>query len=74
MKVRMTVHEGELKRYSVPVRCVSHRNIWMPDGVLVFATTVEDAKVAAIEKMVDKYIRHQGKRTHWVTTGEPEQC
>jgi len=27
MTFRMTIHRGELKRYSVPVRCASHRNI-----------------------------------------------
>jgi len=78
----MTIHRGELKRYSVPVRCASHRNIWRTeDGrktdraeVLVFATSKSKAKIAAVEKMADKYLRHQNKQTYWVVTGEPEEC
>jgi ABC-type iron transport system FetAB ATPase subunit len=69
-----TIHDGELKRYAVLVRCTSHRNIiWNPE-VLVFATNAEDAKAAAVEKMIDKYLRHQSKRTTWITVGEPKEC
>jgi hypothetical protein len=40
----------------------------------VFATNTEDAKTAAVEKMIDKYLRHQSKRTTWIAVGEPEEC
>jgi ABC-type iron transport system FetAB ATPase subunit len=74
MSMRLTIHDGELKRYAVLVRCTSHRNvIWNPE-VLVFATNAEDAKAAAVEKMIDKYLRHQSKRTTWITVGEPKEC
>jgi hypothetical protein len=81
--MKATFHQGELKRYSVPVRCVSHRNIWTcedgsktsgPIDVLVFATNKSGAQVAAIEKMVDKYLRHQNKHTEWIVTGQPKEC
>ena len=72
MSVHVTFHEGSFKRWTVPVRCTSHKNIWTPeDGVSVFAGTAAQAKLAACEKMTDKYLRHQNKRTRWVTTGEP---
>jgi hypothetical protein len=74
MSIRLTVHDGELKRYAVSVRCTSHQNIIWTSEVLVFATNTEDAKTAAVEKMIDKYLRHQSKRTTWIAVGEPEEC
>jgi hypothetical protein len=53
----MSLHQGELKRYCVPVRCASHPKIWKPSpGVMVFATSIRGAKFAAVEKMADKYL------------------
>jgi hypothetical protein len=37
----------------------------------VFACNEEKAKWAAIEKIEDKYLRHQNKQTTWVIDGEP---
>jgi hypothetical protein len=73
MTPRLTVHDGELKRYAVQVRCVQPPDI---EGgvVLVFATSERDACAAAIDKMWDKYLRHQNKRTTWITVGEPEEA
>jgi hypothetical protein len=34
-------------------------------------TSLEGAKDAAVAKMIDKYMRHQNKRTRWIVTGEP---
>jgi hypothetical protein len=70
--MRLTIHGSELKRYSVPVRCTSHISI-PQNSVLVFAIDPRDAKEAAIEKLVDKYLRHQNKRTFWTTVGEPQE-
>jgi hypothetical protein len=72
MKLKLTIHSGELKRFTVLVRCTSHENIWTPEGgVDVFATGKDEARAAAVEKMCDKYLRHQNLRTDWIVTGEP---
>jgi len=72
MNFKLTVHDGELKRWLVQVKCTSHKRIWTPeDGVSVFATSAEGAKDAAVGKMIDKYVRHQNKRTRWIAVGEP---
>ena len=73
MIVRATFHDGELKRWDVPVRCTS-RNVKAEFAnvvMTVFATSEEGARFAAIDKITDKYLRHQNKRTTWVVTGEP---
>ena len=73
---KVTIHGGELRRYSVPVRCTSHKGILLkPEDidVFVFSTNPEDAKIAACEKMTDKYLRHQNKRTRWMVIGEPQE-
>jgi hypothetical protein len=81
--MKTTFHRGDLRRWSVPVRCVSRpHKIWqLPDGsmtdrceMIVFATSKIGACDAAVDKIVDKYLRHQNKHTKWVVTGEPEEC
>jgi hypothetical protein len=74
----LVLHPGngeEMDRWCVPVRCTSHKNIWTPEnGVVVFACGAEGAKLAAIDKMQDKYLRHQDKFTEWEVIGEPWRC
>jgi hypothetical protein len=62
---------GELKRFSVPLRSLTGQ-----DDVqcLVFACRIEDAGPAAIEKMRDKWLRHQNKHTDWRVIGQIEEC
>jgi hypothetical protein len=71
--MRVSVHAGdELKRWVVQVRCTSHKDIWTPEfGVTVFATTARGAREAAVEKMQDKYLRHQDLKTTWEVVGKP---
>jgi hypothetical protein len=73
--MRLTIHHGELRTYCVPIRCTSHPKFLAQgddgDFVLVFATSIEGAKLAAVDKMVDKYLRHRNIETTWVITGEP---
>jgi hypothetical protein len=64
--------DGELNRFVVPVRCVKPEGI-EPTTVIVFSDTKEDAREAATEKMMDKYLRHQNLQTEWVVTGEPQE-
>jgi hypothetical protein len=73
--VKLTIHRDELKRWLVPVRCTSNSKIVPPEpGVYVFATGAQEARLAAIDKMADKYLRHQNKRTRWEVTGEPVEA
>jgi hypothetical protein len=73
--VKLTIHRDELKRWLVPVRCTSNSKILPPEpGVYVFASSAEEARLAAIDKMADKYLRHQNKRTRWEVTGEPVEA
>jgi hypothetical protein len=72
MEMKVTFQEGDLKRYCVPVRCTSHPDIWTPEpGVYVFAGDEAGAREAAVEKMQDKYLRHQSTTTEWEVTGDP---
>jgi hypothetical protein len=65
---------GEFRRWVVQVRCTFHSDIWTPgDGVIVFAGDKQDAREAAVEKMVGKYLRHQDLRTTWEVVGEPKE-
>ncbi len=68
---RVTLHDGDLKRYEVDVECRT-RDIRIQRAyqgtratVLVFATSHEDARAAAVAKMKDKWYRHQGLQTKW---------
>jgi hypothetical protein len=69
--IKLTVHRGELKRYEVDVECktqdsrVKKAYNGTHTNVLVFATNPEDARAAAVEKMRDKWSRHQCLRTKW---------
>jgi hypothetical protein len=69
--VRVTLHHGELKRYEVDVESKTRDSRIQKayhgtrTNVLVFATNREDARAAAVEKMEDKWYRHQGLRTKW---------
>ncbi len=71
MTIKVTVHRGELKRYEVDVECktrdsrVQKAHNGARTNVLVFATNRKDARTAAVEKMKDKWYRHQGLRTKW---------
>jgi hypothetical protein len=49
---------------------VQQQNCAARAGVYVFATGAQEARLAAIDKMADKYLRHQNKRTRWEVTGE----
>jgi hypothetical protein len=70
--VKFTNHRGDLRRWLVPVRCTSNSKIVSPEpGVYVFATSQQEARLGAIDKMADKYLRHQNKHTRWEVTGEP---
>jgi hypothetical protein len=76
--MRLIIHPGdgsEMARWFVPLRCTSHKGLLPPEGtgVTVFACGADGAKLAAVEKATDKYLRHQNKRTRWVVTGEPKQ-
>ena len=73
--VKPNIHRGELRRWLVPVRCTSNSKIVPPEpGVYVFATSEQEARLAAIDKMADKYLRHQNKRTRWEVTGDPMEA
>ena len=71
-----------MRRWSVPVRCVSHSRIWRTENggmsnraiMIVFAATCHGAAIAAIEKIEEKYLRHQNKQTTWIVDGEPVEC
>ena len=70
-KVKVTVHDGALKRYEVDVECqtsdsrIQKAYSGTQTTVLVFATNREDARAAAVEKMQDKWYRNQSLRTKW---------
>ena len=78
----ITIHHGELRRWSVAVRCVSHSRIWRTENggmtnratMVVFAPDKNNAALAACEKIEDKFLRHQNKQTTWVVAGEPVEC
>jgi hypothetical protein len=42
--------------------------------MIVFAATCHGAAIAAIEKIEEKYLRHQNKQTTWIVDGEPVEC
>ena len=77
--MRTTIHDGELKRYAVHIKCISHPKLTLSvpqgskeqDWTLVFATSPDEAKIAAVEKVVEKFYRNRGLRTRWITTDEP---
>jgi hypothetical protein len=71
MPVRWTVHKDELKRFSVPLRSMTGQG---DAECVVFASGVKQAGPAAIEKMKDKWLRHQNKRTRWHVIGKIEEC
>jgi hypothetical protein len=73
--VKFTIQRGELRCWLVPVRCMSNSKIVPPEpGVYVFASSAQEARLAAIDKMTDKYLRHQNRRTRWEVTGEPMEA
>ena len=73
--MKLSVHQGELRRWLVPVRCTSNSKIVPPEsGIYVFATSEQEARLAAIDKMADKYLRHQNKHTRWEVTGDPVEA
>jgi hypothetical protein len=73
MTGKVTLHEGDFEQWVVQVRCTSHPNIWTPeDGVTVFAGNKQEAREAAVDKMADKYLRHQNLQTTWEVVGEPK--
>lgn len=74
MSVKVTFHDGVLKRWSVGVRCVSHRYIPPNDDCVVFACSPEEADAAACDKMQDKWLRHQNKRTRWIVVRAAEEA
>jgi len=54
---------------------MSNSKIVPPEpGVYVFASSAQEARLAAIDKMTDKYLRHQNRRTRWEVTGEPMEA
>jgi hypothetical protein len=62
-----------MKRYAVTVKCTTPlRPVRQAYGdslrtdVLVFAGSPEQARVAAVEKMRDKWLRHQDLKTDWI--------
>ena len=77
MSVKVTFHSGEMHRYSVLCKCrdAAVRSIWSVKEELkkdhvevecvVFASSLRDARKAAIEKMTDKLLRHRNVRSHW---------
>jgi hypothetical protein len=71
MTIRQSTHGGQLKRYEVDVECktrdsrVQQAYHGTRTNVLVFATSREHARATAVEKMTDKWYRHQGVRTEW---------
>ena len=84
--MKLIFHPGNdepMGRWFVPLRCTSNKKVMPPEfdgvnpetmGVTVFACGAEGAKLAAVEKATDKYLRHQNKHTRWAVTGEPEEC
>jgi hypothetical protein len=77
--MRLIIHPGdgsEMARWFVPLRCTSHKRLLPPEGtgVTVFACGAERAKIAAVEKATDKYLRHQNKHTRWAVTGKPKRA
>ena len=73
--MKLTIHRGELRRWLVPVRCTSDSKIVPPEpGVYVFATSEQEARLGAIDKMTDKYLRNQNRHTRWEVTGEPVEA
>lgn len=51
-----------MKRYAVRLKSKTGQ----PDAeTLVFADSEESALEAAVEKMIDKYRRHQNRETDW---------
>jgi hypothetical protein len=69
--IKATIHRGAMKRYEVDMECktsdsrVEKAYSGRRTNVLVFATNREDARAAAVEKMEDKWYRHQGLRAKW---------
>jgi hypothetical protein len=67
-----------MKRYQVPVASVRPLGLKaqgeLGDFVLVFAGDETAACFVAIDKMRDKYLRHQNMDTEWKVTGEPVEC
>jgi len=43
-------------------------------GVYVLATGEQEARLAAIDKMADKYLRHQNKHTRCEVTDDPVEA
>ena len=73
--MKLTIHRGELRRWLVPVRCTSDSKIVQPEpGVYVFAISEQEARLGAIDKMADKYLRNQDRHTRWEVTGEPVEA
>jgi 1,2-phenylacetyl-CoA epoxidase PaaB subunit len=73
MTMKATFHSGGFTRWSVRVQCISHPEIRYNDANVcsVFAGDARNAKLAAIEKMRDKFLRKQNKKTVWMVVGEP---
>lgn len=64
----LTIHVGgEMKRYHVRMSSLTGQG---EADCYVFATSVEHAKEAAIDKMRDKWLRHQDKITEWEVIGD----
>jgi hypothetical protein len=61
----------ELKRFFVPLRSLTGQG---DVECLVFACRIEDAGPAAIEKMRDKWLRHQNEQTDWRVIGQIQEC
>jgi len=69
--MKLTIHDGELARYLVHCKHAGKpKRVFVPyeSDVLVFATSPEDAKIAAAEKLQDKWLRHRGVHTEWRAT------
>jgi len=73
--MKLAINRRDLRRWLVPVRCTSNNKIVPPEpGVYVLATSEQEARSAAIDKMADKYLRHQNMRTRWEVTREPVEA
>lgn len=71
MTVRLTVHDGELKRFVVPLRSLTGQGDY---ECIVFASRMEDAGEIAVDKMQEKYLRRQNRHTQWQVIGPIREC
>lgn len=73
MALKELVEKGDIpvmRRYDVKVECLSHPHLKQAT-VTVFAGTATHATHMAIEKIADKYARHQSLDTRWIVIDDP---